>query len=144
MNFQHGSCPWGNGLKKCRLKHELATPEPKPAEDPKDAKVIEVEAGMIQCNVADSFGNKPFLVDKVLIDGGSNEIIRPNYPDIWRQIMAGHRGTKKVDTDKTTLRVIRRLGVGKGMFLFAVAPRRIGRFLERPCPAAAHWMRAGS
>ena len=25
--------------------------------------------------------------------------------------------------------------MGKGMFLFAVAPRRIGRFLERPCPA---------
>ena len=64
-------------------------------DQPDERKVI--EAGVIQVNATDSAGRKPFLADKVLIDGGSNEVIRPNHPDIWRDIMAGRRGTKRVD-----------------------------------------------
>ena len=52
INFQKGNCPWT----KCRFKHEIATQEPKPAEDTKDTKAIEV--GMIQVNMADSSGKK--------------------------------------------------------------------------------------
>ena len=35
--------------------------------------------------------------DTVLIDGGSNELIRPHHPEIWKEIMACKQGTKKVD-----------------------------------------------
>ena len=36
-------------------------------------------------------------VDKILIDGCSNEVIRPNHPEIWKDIMAGRRGSNRVD-----------------------------------------------
>ena len=50
---------------------------------------VKVEAGMVQVNMADTATNKPFLADKILIDGGSNEIIRPNRLDLWKEIIAG-------------------------------------------------------
>ena len=36
-------------------------------------------------------------MNKILIDGGSNEIVRPNEKDLWRDIIAGKRGTKRVE-----------------------------------------------
>ena len=73
---------------KCRYKHEVAVLEP--SED------TTVDTGMVQVNMAETSVNSPYLVDKILIDGGSNEIIRPNRPDLWKEIIAGN-GTKKVE-----------------------------------------------
>ena len=76
--FQKGACPWKN----CKYEHEIAVLEP-----PEDRKTV--DAGMVQVNMAETSVNKPFLADKILIDGGSNEIIRPNRLDLWKEIIAG-------------------------------------------------------
>ena len=47
-----------------------------------------VESGMIHVNVTDARGHKPFNADKILIDGGSNEVFRPNNP----YVLEGYNG----------------------------------------------------
>ena len=84
INYQKGTCPWKN----CKYEHEIVAADP-----PEERKTV--DAGMVQVNMADASRNKPFLVDKILIDGGSNEIIRPNYSDLWKEIMAGKKGNQE-------------------------------------------------
>ena len=85
IGFQKGNCHWN----KCRYKHEVAVLEP-----PEERTTV--EAGMVQVNMAESSGNKPYLVNKILIDGCSNEIIRPNCPEIWKEIMVGNMGPERL------------------------------------------------
>ena len=75
--------------RKCRYKHEVVAPE----------QVAEpvIDAGMMHINATDSSGRKPYLVDKVLIDGGSNEVIRPNHFEMWKDILHRKPGTRRVN-----------------------------------------------
>ena len=86
INYQKGACPWDN----CRFKHEVTVLDK--AEDQ-----AQVYAGMIQVHMADASGTRPYLADKILIDGGSNELIRPRKPEMWREIVAGRKGANRVD-----------------------------------------------